>query len=178
VSNVETLINKHVQERVLQAASEGPSCHQTNRGTNQNVPMSKSFSRTQAVNDCVSISEEDDRILIRHITAKDRETFEMFYYRYTPRLEGYLSKLLKSRELVEEVINDVMLVVWQKAARFEPTVRLSTWLFGIAHHKALKALARSSRLSPELLSVSLEASEAEDSEDSTDPPAPDDPEQT
>lgn len=88
--------------------------------------MSRSFSRTQAVNDSVSISEEEDRILIRHIAAKDREAFKTFYYRYAPRLGGYLSKLLKSRELVEEVINDVMLVVWQNAARFDPTARLST----------------------------------------------------
>jgi DNA-directed RNA polymerase specialized sigma24 family protein len=117
--------------------------------------MSKSFSRTQAVTDSVSISEEDDRILIRHIAAKDREAFKTLYYRYAPRLGGYLSKLLKSRELVEEVINDVMLVVWQNAVRFEPTGRLSTWLFGITHRKALKALARSSRLSPDPLPVPL-----------------------
>jgi hypothetical protein len=125
-------VRQHIRDISL-AAGEGPSYHQTNRATNQNVPMSKSFSRTQAVTDSVSISEEDDRILIRHIAAKDREAFKTLYYRYAPRLGGYLSKLLKSRELV---INDVMLVVWQNAARFDPTARLSTWLFGIAHYKA------------------------------------------
>ncbi|MCI0343901.1 MAG: sigma-70 family RNA polymerase sigma factor, partial [Chloroflexi bacterium] len=40
-------------------------------------------------------------------------------------------------------LDDVMLVVWQNAARCDRTGRCSTWLFGIAHHKALKALARS-----------------------------------
>lgn len=43
-----------------------------------------------------------------------------------------------------------MLVVWQSAARFEATSLLSTWLFGIAHNKALKALARSYAHSREL----------------------------
>jgi DNA-directed RNA polymerase specialized sigma24 family protein len=37
-------------------------------------------------------------------------------------------RLLKQREAVDEVIDDVMLVVWQNAARFDPEVsRPSTW---------------------------------------------------
>jgi RNA polymerase sigma-70 factor (ECF subfamily) len=89
--------------------------------------------------------EDDDRALIGRVAQKDRQAFETLYYHYAPRLGSYLSRLLKQRDLVEEVINDVMLVVWQNAARFDPSRRLSTWLFGIAHHKALKALARSSK---------------------------------
>jgi RNA polymerase sigma-70 factor (ECF subfamily) len=59
--------------------------------------------------------------------------------------------LLRQHEVVEEALNDVMLVVWQNARRFDPAAsRLSTWLFGIAHNKALKALARSGKYSAEV----------------------------
>ncbi|MGH8567533.1 MAG: RNA polymerase sigma factor, partial [Gammaproteobacteria bacterium] len=40
-------------------------------------------------------------------------------------------------------VNDTLLGVWQSAGRFDPdTAGVSTWIFGIAHHKALKALSR------------------------------------
>src|SRR5262245_26616163 len=82
---------------------------------------------------------DEDLVLIRRVAAGDRQAFERLYRRYTPRLAGYLTKFLHQRELVEEVLDDVMLVVWQNAARFDPTARFSTWLFGIAHTKAMKA---------------------------------------
>jgi len=87
---------------------------------------------------------DDDLVLIRRVAAKDRQAFETLYYRYAQRLYRYLSTLIRQRELVEEALNDTMLVVWQNASRFNNASRLSTWMFGIAHNKALKALARSS----------------------------------
>ncbi len=91
-----------------------------------------------------AVEHEEDLALIRSIARRDREAFEKLYYRYAPRLGRYAMRLLKQREVVDEVIDDVMLVVWQNAARFDPAVsRPSTWLFGIAHHKTLKRLVRS-----------------------------------
>lgn len=84
--------------------------------------------------------------LMRAVANKDRRAFETLYYTYTPRVGRYLLRLLKRREVVDEVLNDVMLVVWQSADRYDPKLsRLSTWLFGIAHNKALKALANIAR---------------------------------
>ena len=93
-----------------------------------------------------TLEHEEDLALIRSIARRDREAFEKLYYRYAPRLGRYAMRLLKQREAVDEVIDDVMLVVWQSAARFDPEIsRPSTWLFGITHHKTLKRLARSPR---------------------------------
>ncbi len=104
--------------------------------------------------------DDDDLVLIRRVAEKDRQAFETLYYRYAPRLYRYLSRLIRQQELVEEVLNDVMLVVWQNASRFNRTSRLSTWMFGIAHHKALKALARSANQSPDApLATTEEAQE-------------------
>jgi RNA polymerase sigma-70 factor (ECF subfamily) len=52
--------------------------------------------------------------------------------------------------LIEDVLHEVLLVVWHQAARYRASGRVSTWLFGIARHKALKAQARETRsvLSP------------------------------
>ena len=85
---------------------------------------------------------DDEPELIRRVAAKDRGAFETLYQRYVQRLHRYLSRQIQSAELTEEVLDDVMLVVWQSAARYNGTSRVSTWIFGIAHHKALKARAR------------------------------------
>jgi len=86
--------------------------------------------------------EDDDPELIRRVAAKDRRAFETLYQRYVQRLHRYLSRQIQSPEVTEEVLDDVMLVVWQSAARYNGASRVSTWIFGIAHHKALKARAR------------------------------------
>jgi RNA polymerase sigma factor (sigma-70 family) len=104
-----------------------------------------------AVWQSVSPIEEDDFTLIRRVVARDRQAFEILYQRYARRLYGYLSKLLQQPEVVEEVLDDIMLVVWQSARRFDYTSRLSTWIFGIAYHKALKARARVSKESTDAL---------------------------
>jgi len=92
--------------------------------------------------------DDDDLTLLHRIVAKDRQAFETLYYRYARRLYGYLAKLLTQPEVIEEVVDDVMFVVWQQAARFDHTSRLSTWIFGIAYHKALKARARAGHTPP------------------------------
>jgi RNA polymerase sigma-70 factor (ECF subfamily) len=84
--------------------------------------------------------------LIRAVAARDRRAFETLYVRLAPAIGRYVYRLLRRTELVDEVVNDVMLAVWQGAARYDPAQgRLTTWVFGIAHHLALKAWARTRR---------------------------------
>jgi RNA polymerase sigma-70 factor (ECF subfamily) len=111
--------------------------------------------------------EDDEPELIRQIAAKDRAAFEVLYRRYAQRLQRYLSRLIQSPEVTEEVLDDVMLVVWQSAERFNHTSRVSTWIFGIAHHKALKARARLSSRAPEAPVSGREAASEEGPEDAT-----------
>jgi RNA polymerase sigma-70 factor (ECF subfamily) len=86
----------------------------------------------------------EDLALVGAVARGDRAAFATLYDRYAPRLGRYAMTLLRRADLVDEVIDDVMLFVWQSARRFDPEVaRLSTWLFGITHHQALKRLARS-----------------------------------
>jgi RNA polymerase sigma factor (sigma-70 family) len=114
-----------------------------------------------------AIREDDDPELIRRVAAKDRRAFETLYQRYVQRLHRYLSRQIQSPELAEEVLDDVMLVVWQSAARYNGASRVSTWIFGIAHHKALKARARlASRAAAMPLSDDVAAG-GEDPEDMT-----------
>jgi RNA polymerase sigma factor (sigma-70 family) len=85
---------------------------------------------------------DDELGLLRRVATKDRKAFEAIYHLYYRRLFGYVLKLTRKADLVEEVVNDVMLAIWSHAPAFDGRSRPSTWIFGIAYHKALKALAR------------------------------------
>jgi RNA polymerase sigma factor (sigma-70 family) len=85
---------------------------------------------------------DDELSLLHRIASRDRGAFEAFYSLYYRRLFSYLFKITRRAEMVEEVVNDVMLVVWTKAHTFDGRSRPSTWVFGIAYHKAMKALAQ------------------------------------
>jgi RNA polymerase sigma factor (sigma-70 family) len=89
-----------------------------------------------------TMTSTDELTLLRRVATKDRKAFETLYHLYYRRLFGYLLKVTRRVELVEEVLNDVMLAIWKGAASFDGRSRPSTWIFGIAYHKALKALAR------------------------------------
>jgi RNA polymerase sigma-70 factor (ECF subfamily) len=94
--------------------------------------------------------------LMRAVARQDRRAFKTLYERYAPRIGRYLLKWLKRPELVDEAVNDTMLAVWQNADRFDPTQgRLLTWLFGIAHHKGLKALRHAGRFRAEVSFAAL-----------------------
>jgi RNA polymerase sigma-70 factor (ECF subfamily) len=70
------------------------------------------------------------------------DAFERLYRIYQPRLSRFVSNLVKRPSIVEEVLDDTMMVVWQTAGSFRGTSKLSTWIFAIAYRKALKARAR------------------------------------
>src|ERR1700680_3601399 len=88
------------------------------------------------------MTRDAELVLLHRIAEKDRAAFEALYTLYYRRLSSYLFKLARRAEMVEEVLNDVMVVIWKKAASFDGRSRPSTWIFGIAYHKAMKGLAQ------------------------------------
>ena len=71
--------------------------------------------------------------------------FEELYRRYEKRVFRYICTFLHDRAAAEEALSDTMLAVWQGAGSFSQTSRISTWILGIARHKALDAVRRNVR---------------------------------
>lgn len=88
--------------------------------------------------------------LLARVAAREQAAFAELYALYRRRLARFLGRFLASPQTIDELINDVMFVVWQDASRFELRSKVSTWIFGIAWHKALKALERQKRDSSSL----------------------------
>lgn len=84
--------------------------------------------------------EQEETALLRRVGGGDRLAFQTLYRAYFSRLARFLERMMRNVTLIEEVINDTMLVVWQKADSFDGSCKLSTWIFGIAYRLALKAI--------------------------------------
>jgi len=84
----------------------------------------------------------DEPELLARIAARDLRAFEGLYRTYHPKLTRFIRSVVHRHHLVEEILNDTMLVVWSKPQAYDGSSRVSTWIFGIAYKKALKALSR------------------------------------
>jgi RNA polymerase sigma-70 factor (ECF subfamily) len=84
--------------------------------------------------------DTEDARLLAGTAAGDRLAFERLYHLYFPRLTRFLSRTTRSLQLVEEVVDDTMLVVWKKAPSWDASCKVSTWIFAIAWRKARKAM--------------------------------------
>lgn len=80
--------------------------------------------------------------LLERIKARDVHAFERLYRIYQPRLARFVTNLIHRPELVEEVLDDTMIAVWNTAGNFRGASRVSTWIFGIAYRQAMKARRR------------------------------------
>ena len=65
----------------------------------------------------------------------DRQAFAALFKWYAPRVKGYLARSGCTPELAEELTQDTMVLLWRRAATFDPAkAALSTWLYTIARN--------------------------------------------
>ena len=83
-----------------------------------------------------------ERQLIIDTAAGDEKAFERLYQLYFDRLYQFIFNIVRRQNCIEEIINDVMYVVWEKASTYDHTCRPSTWILGIAYFKALRGIEK------------------------------------
>ncbi len=111
-----------------------------------------------------SIDAERDQL--RHwlvgTAGGDRSAFENLYSRTSAKLFGVCLRILHERSEAEEVLQDVYLTIWRKAAQYDGN-RASpiTWLAMIARNKSIDRL-RSGRIDRAALPIDLAAELADE----------------
>ena len=82
------------------------------------------------------------RALLAKVAQHDRAAFRCLYHALRPALARHLHRQLPNADLVEELLNDVMYVVWQNAGNFRGDAQVTTWVLGIATMKSHRARQR------------------------------------
>lgn len=82
------------------------------------------------------------RALLAKVAQHDRAAFRCLYHALRPALVRHLHRQLPRTDLVEELLNDVMYVVWQNAGTFRGDAQVTTWVLGIATMKSHRARQR------------------------------------
>lgn len=104
------------------------------------VRMSRMANHPRA--DAARAEGADERELIERVRGRELAAFERLYRLYRPRLTRFLSNVVQRPQVLEEVVDDTMMVVWETAGNFRGASKLSTWIFSIGYRKALKARVR------------------------------------
>jgi len=74
---------------------------------------------------------------------RDQTAFAELFDYFAPRIKSYLLRLGMESGQAEELTQEVMIVLWHKAALFDPVKSsLSTWLFRIARNRRIDVFRR------------------------------------
>ncbi|WP_234172320.1 sigma-70 family RNA polymerase sigma factor [Ruegeria pomeroyi] len=91
---------------------------------------------------------------------RDRAAFADLFDHLAPRLKGFVMRSGASPALAEEIVQDVMLTIWRKAAQFDPRkAQASAWIYQIARNRHIDIVRKEQRPIPDELG---EAPEPED----------------
>ncbi len=90
----------------------------------------------------ISPDKVEENALLHRVANRDDQAFDVLYTRYSQPIRNYLQRRLSDQDMVDEALNDVMMVIWQKATDCPPNVPLLAWLHGIARYKVLEYARR------------------------------------
>jgi RNA polymerase sigma factor (sigma-70 family) len=85
-------------------------------------------------------------LLVAVGTRRDVEAFETLFRHFAPRVKAYMARLAGDSHMAEELMQETMVAVWNKADRFDPAKgAASTWIFTIARNLRIDAFRRDHR---------------------------------
>ena len=88
--------------------------------------------------------ETPDEILVGLIAQGDKNAMQVLFGRHNVRVFRFLMRFVDGEATAEDLVSEVFLEVWRNAGKFAARSQVSTWLLGIARHKALSALRKRS----------------------------------
>lgn len=85
-------------------------------------------------------------LLVAVGARRDVEAFEALFRHFAPRVKAYMARLAGDSQAAEELMQETMIAVWNKADRFDPAKgAVSTWIFTIARNLRIDAFRRDKR---------------------------------
>jgi RNA polymerase sigma-70 factor, ECF subfamily len=83
-----------------------------------------------------------DETLIRQIAAGDKSALRTLMARHQVKVFRFALRIVRDAALAEDVVSETFFDLWRQAGRYEGRAAVSSWLLGIARHRALTAAGR------------------------------------
>lgn len=90
----------------------------------------------------LKVKDLSDNDLIAFIRKKHRETYQEIVRRYEKKLFSYLYRLVRNKEEVEDILQNVFVKVYKNLDKFDQEKKFSSWIYRIAHNEAINFLKR------------------------------------
>lgn len=101
------------------------------------------------MNRIVSTAADDLSPLIVDCARGQHAALKALYEREARTMIGVSTRIVRRRELAEEIVHDVFVQVWRHAGTFNPALGSGrTWLFAILRNRSISALRTVSRELP------------------------------
>lgn len=89
--------------------------------------------------------DDPDRTLMERMRANDQEAMVDLVRRFQNELVGFFYNLCWNQTLAEELAQDVFVNCWKARERWQPTAKIRTWLYSIAHNRWIDECRRRHR---------------------------------
>lgn len=87
-----------------------------------------------------------EELMLAVSSRRDVDAFEVIFKHFAPRVKTYMAKLSADTQTAEELMQETMIAVWNKADQFDVAKgALSTWIFTIARNQRIDAVRRARR---------------------------------
>ncbi len=84
--------------------------------------------------------ESTYRSLLQKIAHGSEAALKEFYHAFESRIYAFAKIRLNDSHETADLLNDIMWEIWRGAGSFEGRSSVTTWVFGIAHHKIIDRL--------------------------------------
>ncbi len=102
--------------------------------------------------------EITDQELVRRVQKGNKRAFDQLFTRYQGRIFGLVSRYVRDRQEVEDVVQEAFIKAFRALPRFRGDSQFYTWLYRIAINTAKNHLVARSRRPP---GADIDADEAE-----------------
>jgi RNA polymerase sigma-70 factor (ECF subfamily) len=83
---------------------------------------------------------EDEKCLFEKIRKAEEAAFKVIYHRYAPRLYYFVYEYVPYNDLVENIIQETFMVLWDKKSKLADNTNLGAYLFTVAKNNCLYKL--------------------------------------
>lgn len=106
--------------------------------------MSKQFAEQR--NDQVSPQTLDaDTIRLQRVASGDMAAMREIYLSHSEAVQRFVRQRVHDEFAAADIVQDTMLIVWRRAAKFEQRSSVRSWILAIARNKAIDFIRKDAR---------------------------------